>query len=126
MPLYGVHDLLADGRPRWAYLETSVLKVSPLDDPERWTLGSPVRLATADRPPFWVVHGADDSVIGPEVSRRLTAELGEAGGPPLTYVEVPGAQHGFDYFDGIRGAAVADAVAHVLDHLHVRHHAEGR
>ena len=37
----------ADGRPKWPYLATHVLKVTPEADPEAWRRGSPVRCARA-------------------------------------------------------------------------------
>lgn len=119
VPFYGVHDMLDDaGHPLWPYLETVVLKVSVAADPELWRRASPLRCVTERRPPFFVVHGAADTVARPEQSRRLVAALRAAGGPAVGHLEVPWANHGFDFFAGPRGRATAAGVAAVLEHVH--------
>ncbi|MFH1330413.1 MAG: alpha/beta hydrolase [Actinomycetota bacterium] len=124
LPVYGVHDLLAaDGRPKWPYLATHVLKVTPEADPEAWRRGSPVRCARAERPPFLVVHGGADSLVPPADSRRLVAALRAAGGPAVGHAELPGATHGFDFIHSVRGERFVDAAALVLAALWARHHA---
>jgi acetyl esterase/lipase len=119
VPLYGVHDMLDDrGRPLWPYLETSVIKASPQDELEHWHRSSPVHLVTDRRPPFLVIHGANDTLVGPLLSRRLVDGLRSAGGPMAELIEVPWANHGFDFFAGPRGRATAAAVAAVLEYVH--------
>jgi len=121
IPLYGVHDLLdEDGRPLWPYLASHVLKVRPEDDPGAWRAASPVHSAHADRPPFLVVHGARDSLVRPEQSRRLAEALRAAGGPGVGLAEIPGATHGFDSIPSVRSARLADAVSEVLERLRER------
>lgn len=124
LPVYGVYDLLADdGRPKWPYLATHVLKVAPEEDPEAWRRASPVRCARADRPPFLVAHGGSDSLVRPEESRRLVAALRESGGPPAGHAEIPGATHGFDSLHSVRGERYAAGAAAVLEGLRARHRA---
>ena len=119
IPIYGVHDMLDEaGHPLWPYLVDSVMKSDPAADPEAWRRSSPARLATSNRPPFFVVHGATDTVVTAELSRRLVAALRAAGGPPVGQLEVPWANHGFDFFAGPRGRVVADTVVHALEHVH--------
>jgi acetyl esterase/lipase len=126
VPLYGVHDLLDDrGAPKWRYLATHVLKVAPDEDPNAWRRASPVHVASADRPPFLVAHGALDSLVHPEESRRLVAALRGRGGPPVGYAEVPGATHGFDSIHSVRSHRLVDGVEAVLHHLW-REHGESR
>ncbi len=119
IPLYGVHDLLDDsGRPLWPYLETSVIKVSPEMDGSRWASASPIRLATDRRPPFLVIHGDGDTVVPPVLSRRLVDALRTAGGAEAELLEVRWANHGFDFFAGPRGRAVAATAAAWLEKVH--------
>jgi len=121
VPVYGVHDLLAaDGRPKWPYLATHVLKVPVEEDPGAWRRGSPVRCARAERPPFLIAHGGADSLVPPEDSRRLVEALRAAGGPPAGYAELPGATHGFDSIHSVRGERFADGAALVLEALWAR------
>ena len=119
LPLYGVHDLLgADGRsPKWPYLASHVLKVPTEQNPEAWHRASPIHRAGRQRPPFLVAHGALDSLVRPDESRRLVAALRQVGGPPVGYAEVPGATHGFDSMHSVRGERFAAAAAVLLDRL---------
>jgi acetyl esterase/lipase len=124
LPVYGVHDLLTDdGRPKWPYLATHVLKVTPQQDPEAWRRASPVYCARPDRPACLVAHGGADSLVRPEESRRLVAALREAGGPPVGHAELPGATHGFDSIHSVRGERFVAGAAAVLEGLWARHRA---
>ena len=49
------------------------------EDREGWMAASPIHLIHEDVPPFFVVHGATDTLVHPSVSRRLTEALQEAG-----------------------------------------------
>jgi acetyl esterase/lipase len=122
IPLYGVHDLLDDsGQPLWPYLETTVIKVSPAVERRRWDSASPIRRATDRRPPFLVIHGAGDTLVPPVLSRRLTEALRTAGGPEAELLEVPWANHGFDFFAGPRGRAIATVVERWLQQAYAEH-----
>jgi acetyl esterase/lipase len=125
LPVYGVHDLLGpDGRrPKWPYLASHVLKVTPEQDPDAWQRASPVRGAHPDRPPFLVAHGGADSLVHPDESRRLAAALRAAGGPPVGHAELPGATHGFDSLHSVRGERFVDGGQAVLEGLWARHRA---
>ncbi len=124
LPVYGVHDLLrSDGRPRWPYLASHVLKVAPEQDLEAWRRASPVRCAHPDRSPFLVVHGGADSLVHPDESRRLAGALRAAGGPPVGYAELPGATHGFDSIHSLRGERFVDGAQAVLERLWAVHRA---
>jgi acetyl esterase/lipase len=119
VPLYGVHDMLRPtGEPLWPYLAVSVMKSTPQTDPEGWRRASPARSVTANRPPFFVVHGAYDTLVRPELSRSLVAALDDVGTAAHDYAEVPWANHGFDFFAGPRGRITAEAMTRVLDHLY--------
>jgi dipeptidyl aminopeptidase/acylaminoacyl peptidase len=118
VPIYGVHDLLEGGEPKWPYLARHVLKVGVAEDPEAWRAASPARSATARRPPFLVLHGAVDTLVPPTDSRRLVAALRAEGGPPVGHAELPGATHGFDSVASVRGIRTAQAVACALESLY--------
>ena len=121
VPFYGVHDLLdGGGVPLWPYLVESVMKVDPDLEPEAWRRASPIRAATADRPPFFVVHGAADTLVDPGLSDRLVAALRAEGGPGVGHLEVPWGNHGFDYFRSVRSFHVVEGVAVVLEALRRR------
>ena len=117
IPIYGVHDLLGadDISAKWPYLRTQVLKSDPVDDRDAWVRASPARRATARRSPFLVVHGAADWVVDAAESRDLVSALRDAGGPPVGHIEVPFANHGFDFFASIRGLTLAEGIAAALE-----------
>jgi acetyl esterase/lipase len=118
-PLYGVHDMLnGSGEPLWPYLATRVMKSTPASDGEAWRRASPVRSATANRPPFFVVHGAMDTLVPAAQSHRLVDVLRASGGPDVGHLEIPWANHGFDFFAGPRGRITAEVMATVLDHIY--------
>jgi acetyl esterase/lipase len=124
LPVYGVHDLLdGAGRPKWPYLASHVLKVTPEADPEAWRRASPARCARPERPPFLLAHGGAGSLVRPEESRLLAAALRAAGGPAVGYAEFPGATHGFESLHSVRGERFAEGSALVLNGLWARHRA---
>lgn len=122
VPIYGVHDLLGpDGMSeKWPYLRTAVMKSDPETDREPWIRASPARSVTADRPPFLVVHGSADWVVDAAESRSLVDAMRAAGGPPVGHIEVPFANHGFDFFASVRSLLVAEGIAVALEALNAR------
>ena len=122
VPIYGVHDLLGpDGMSeKWPYLRTAVMKSDPQTDREAWIRASPARSVTADRPPFLVVHGSADWVVDAAESRSLVDAMRAAGGPPVGHIEVPFANHGFDFFASVRSLLLAEGIAVALEALNAR------
>lgn len=58
------------------------------------TLASPVTYASADDPPFLILHGEEDSLVPISQSEELLAKL-QAAGVPAELVPVANAAHGF-------------------------------
>ena len=75
------------------------LGISPLERPDLAALASPITHLDPDDPPLLVVHGADDILVPPDLSRRFAWTL-KALGIPSLFVEIPGAGHGFFLFKG--------------------------
>ncbi|PYF96328.1 Acetyl esterase/lipase [Georgenia satyanarayanai] len=61
-------------------------------------------------PPFFVAHGAKDSLAHAETARRFVAHLRAASTEPVVYAELPAGQHSFDLFRSPRFTAVVDGV----------------
>lgn len=122
IPIYGVHDLLgSDGMSaKWPYLKTAVMKSDPETDRQAWIRASPARSVTADRPPFLVVHGSDDWIVDASESRSLVAAMRAVGGPAVGHIEVPFANHGFDFFASVRSLLLAEGIAVALEALNAR------
>ena len=70
---------------------------------------SPDRLG--DVPPFFLVHGDNDSSTLVEDTREFVARLRAVSTRPVLYAELPGAQHTFDLFYSLRYSQVIEAVA---------------
>lgn len=79
---------------------------------------SPIARIHSDAPPFLVVHGSADTVIPVEQARHFVERLGAGSSESVSYVEFPGAGHGFDMTDGARTGAMAKAVGLFLNQIH--------
>ena len=55
-----------------------------------------------DAPPFFVIHGANDTLVPVEQARSFVAMLRAESKNPVAYAELPGAQHAFEIFDSPR------------------------
>ncbi|KHL10703.1 UNVERIFIED_CONTAM: hypothetical protein LK11_46505 [Mumia flava] len=75
---------------------------------------SPLLLPPDEAPPFFLAHGDRDSWVPVEQARALRDHLAD-GAVPVTYVELSGAQHGFDLFSSVRFTSVVDGVESFLD-----------
>jgi acetyl esterase/lipase len=75
---------------------------------------SPLLQTHRDAPPFFVVHGAHDSLVNVAEARELVRRLREVSHQPVVYAELPGAQHAFDVFASIRSAHVIRGVERFL------------
>jgi acetyl esterase/lipase len=117
MPLYGDYDWLDShgerndrGLDRSKYFTDKIVKCSPDTDRERWEQGSPLLHVRADAPPFFVVHGARDTMLLVEDARHFAAALRSVSRSPVVYAELPGAQHAFDGFESVRCGAVINSM----------------
>jgi acetyl esterase/lipase len=127
VPYYGVYDFVNDfkikvneGRAKW-FLARTVMKASREDSPDLWRLASPQALVSADDPPFFILHGSNDTLVPVEEARRFAAKLRETSQSPVVYAELPGAQHAFDIFPSLRTGHVIRAVERFLDYVYSGH-----
>lgn len=102
-------------QPGFEHVDTTVRAVvglggyyGPLDAARPET--APLTHARDDAPPFLLVHGDRDSVVPVQSARGFAIGLRSVSQAPVEFVELPGAQHGFDYFHTLRSAPVAAAV----------------
>jgi acetyl esterase/lipase len=68
-------------------------------------------------PPFFVVHGRNDTLVPVEEARLLVKRLREQSDQPVIYLELPGTQHAFDVFPSIRSDHVVRAVGRFCQYL---------
>ncbi len=77
-------------------------------------MASPVIYASADDPPFLILHGTEDPVVPPEHSQALYEAL-TAAGVPVTLVLVENAGHGFASMNGAIEPSRADITTLIVE-----------
>ena len=117
---YGVYDFTdrnGVGNPGLRSLvERYVIKQSLAEAHPVFDRASPMSRVSADAPPFFVVHGTHDTLVPVEEARLFVDLLRAVSRKPVVYVELPGAQHGFEVFVSVRAANVVRAVERFLSH----------
>ena len=103
VPFYGVYDMAGEdtytaGLRR--FLSRRVFLAGAADDDFR--AASPLAHVTAEAPDFFVIHGADDSLVSVTQARAFVAALRATSRASVAYAELPGTQHAFDIFGSIR------------------------
>ncbi|GAA2549719.1 alpha/beta hydrolase [Mycolicibacterium diernhoferi] len=86
--------------------------------PEIFRQASPIARVHRDAPPFLVIHGSGDTVIPVAQARSFVERLESGSAGPVSYIEFPGAGHGFDMTDGARTGAMAKAIGLFLNQIH--------
>ena len=61
-------------------------------------------------PPFFIVHGTDDTAAPVDHARRTAAHLRAGSRAPVVFAELPHGQHAFDLFHSLRFSAVVEGV----------------
>jgi len=124
VPFYGNYDFTGDDSVIHPLLVPTLAKyVFKLRRPEiteAFRAASPITYVSADAPPFFVLHGTNDSLIPVEQARAFTARLREVSSQPVVYAELPFAQHAFDIFGSVRAAHAAVAVEQFLAEIYVK------
>lgn len=128
VPIYGRYDWVSTDGPGRAELvgalEKYVVKKDIAGHRDIYQNASPIDHVRADAPPFFVLHGSNDSLIPVGEAREFVAALRGASVSPVGYAELPGAQHAFDSFGSPRGQNTAVAVQRFLDWTRARASAE--
>ena len=118
VPLYGRYDWVStkgNGRRGFvAFLEKFVVKRPLGDHRDIYIDASPIRRTRADAPPFFIVHGHDDSIIPVGEAREFVAAMRDVSKSPVVYAELLHTQHGFDIFGSARAHHTAEAVGQFL------------
>ncbi|WP_197379617.1 alpha/beta hydrolase [Mycolicibacterium mengxianglii] len=124
VPFYGVYDLTRSDAALHPLmipmLERRVFKRRRKEAPDAFDLSSPIHHVSPQAPPFFVLHGTNDSLIPVEQARTFTAKLRDVSTAPVVYAEMPLAQHAFDIFGSPRAAHAAVAVEQFLAEIYTR------
>ncbi|EUA10738.1 alpha/beta hydrolase fold family protein [Mycobacterium kansasii 732] len=126
VPFYGVYDFTrfddAMHPMMPALLVKSVLKQRPATNLEPFVTASPINYVSAEAPPFFVMHGRNDSLVPVEQARGFVTALRDVSTQPVVYAELPLTQHAFDIFGSARAAHAAIAVEQFLAEIYATRH----
>ncbi|MDX6284610.1 MAG: hypothetical protein QOG53_95 [Frankiales bacterium] len=116
VPFYGLYDIaneLGIKESRWrteSLMRKMVFKSNEYADRRRWRSASPLANVHADAPPFFVIHGLNDTLAPLPEARAFVEKMRAISTSKVVYAELPGTQHAFDLFPSIRSAHVVWAV----------------
>jgi acetyl esterase/lipase len=123
VPFYGRYEWYSTEEPGRAEfvaaLERLVVKRKLSTHRHIYLDASPLRYVHPEAPPFFVLHGTDDSLIPVVEAREFVEELRAVSKSPVAYAELPNAQHAFDIFGSPRARQSAEAVARFLSWVYV-------
>lgn len=127
IPFYGVYDFTrtdddALNPAMVPFLEKLVIKQTRAAHPQSFASASSITYVNPDAPPFFVLHGRNDSFIPVIQARSFVARLREKTAQPVVYAELPCTQHAFDIFGSARAAHAAVAVGQFLAEIYTRRH----
>jgi acetyl esterase/lipase len=130
VPHYGMYDFTAESGRKYtqARIDSLLRRYVMSADavyPDDYRAASPIYRITADAPPFFVIHGTNDTLIPVADARDFVAKLRETSREPVAYAEIRGAQHAFDIFPSIRSTHVVRGVQRFLDVCFTRAVARG-
>jgi acetyl esterase/lipase len=123
VPFYGVYDFtriedaMHPSMPE--LLERMIIKQPHTTNLQSYIDASPVSHVSADAPPFFVLHGRNDSLVPVEQARSFVAKLRGVSTQPVVYAELPFAQHAFDMLGSVRAAHAAIAVEQFLAEIYL-------
>ena len=127
VPAYGIYDFLNRNQTRdpWPIIPRWVMKADPAVDEDLFRRASPLDQVHAGAPPFFVIHGAVDSVVPTAEAHQFVAALRDESQQPVAYAEVPGANHAFDVLDSLRTHYVISGVHRFLESVRSKPHGLG-
>jgi acetyl esterase/lipase len=118
VPFYGVYDFTNrddSGRAELSeFLARKVMKSQLLDDRVRWEAASPLSRVRADAPPFFIIHGRNDTLVPVKQARVFATALAKESANPVVFGELPRAQHAFDTVGSVRTLHTVRAVERFL------------
>lgn len=124
VPVYGRYDWYSTegtGRGEFiAFLQKFVTKVRFSTHRQVYVDASPIDRLRPDAPPFFVLHGTDDSIIPVPEGRAFVEALRAVSTSAVAYSEIPHAQHAFDFFGSPRGHYTAEAIERFLSWVHAQ------
>ena len=119
VPVYGRYDWFGfecpGRREMMRALEQLIIKKRFANDSKVFLDASPITRIGPDAPPFFVLHGTNDTLIDVQEGRDFVAALRAQSPAPVAYAEIPHAQHAFDIFGSAHGRYTAEAITRFLE-----------
>jgi acetyl esterase/lipase len=127
VPVYGIYDVTCEplaGDPRYVLsykkgllkiFEKRIFKQKFSENPGIYEQASPLFRLNPDAPPFFVIHGANDTLVPVGEARRFVKALREVSGCEVIYAELPRTQHAFDVLASARPALVISGIIRFLE-----------
>ncbi|RAU96706.1 alpha/beta hydrolase [Mycobacterium colombiense] len=125
VPFYGIYDFTRFDKTLHpmmpGLLIKSIIKQKPDTHRQTFEAASPVNHVNCDAPPFFVLHGRNDSLAYVEQARTFVEQLRKTSAQPVVYAELPFTQHAFDIFGSVRAAHTAVAIEQFLAEVYAAH-----
>jgi acetyl esterase/lipase len=125
VPFYGIYDFTRFDKTLHpmmpGLLIKSIIKQKPDTHLQTFEAASPLNHVNPDAPPFFVLHGRNDSLAYVEQARTFVEQLRKTSAQPVVYAELPFTQHAFDIFGSVRAAHTAVAVEQFLAEVYAAH-----
>ena len=122
VPIYGRYDWFTtkgSGRKEFiAFLQKFVVKKRFANHRQVYLDASSITRVRPDAPPFFILHGQDDSIIPVPEGREFAEAMRETSTSVVAYAEIPHAQHAFDFYGSPRAHYTAQAVEKFLSWVH--------
>ncbi|MHB8464738.1 MAG: alpha/beta hydrolase [Acidimicrobiales bacterium] len=111
VPIYGVYDFTnRDGIRGPGFGQFIEKWVMQTNDPALYALASPMDQVGDHAPPFFVIHGANDTLVPVQEARSFVRMLRAVSNAPVAYAELPRTQHAFEVFRSIRTTEIVPRV----------------
>lgn len=124
VPVYGRYDWFSTNsrtrRDFVMFLERFVVKKNFEQNRQVYLDASSITRVHSDAPPFFVLHGENDTLIPVEEAREFVRELRRVAKEPVLYAELPHAQHAFEMYGSPRAHQTAEAVAQFLSWVYAK------
>jgi len=124
VPLYGVYDWTGQSGGhayQIPFLERHVVKQPFGAAREVFEQASPITRVRRDAPPFFVLHGSNDTLAYVEPARAFVAALRSVSEQPVAFAELPFAQHAFEFFRSVRALHAVHAIERFLAFVYGEH-----
>lgn len=129
VPVYAVVDFLNTAQVRHGLtlrlynhlMSRMLMKTRFSDDDAGWRKASPLSHVRAELPPFFVVQGAQDTLVWREEPRHFVEQMRAAGNTVVGYAEVPYAQHAFEIMVTRRSTYTVRAITAFLQSVHAQY-----